>query len=181
MLRSLAILERSGVGRIVIPCNTAHYWFDDLQRETDLPLVHIVDAVKRALTLRGPLRNRVGLLATTATVRAGVYARRLAADGIDCLVPTNDEQASVMDVIHRVKSGANDKSCGEFIRSLSDRLLRRGAHAVILGCTELPLVMPTDGNELIDSTEALARECIRLSELDSLQPAFTGVSSSSTR
>jgi aspartate racemase len=172
MLHSLSILERSGVGRIAIPCNTAHYWFDDLQRRTRIPLIHIVDAVKNALSLRGLLGDCIGLLATTATVTAGVYTNRLAIDGIRCVVPTADDQRSLMNVIRHIKGGHRDEICAQVIRALSARLMHQGAHAVILGCTELPLMVPGNDGELIDSTQALAQECVRLSPLAPYTDAF---------
>lgn len=160
MLWSLKLLERCEVSRVVMPCNTAHRWFDDLQRTTTLPMIHIVDAVRHALIARDVVHNPVGLLATTATIRAGIYANRLAPCGIDCLIPTDDEQNHVMEVIRRIKARTVDEHCIVSIRAVAANLRRRGARSIILGCTELPLVLPSEQGELLDSTAALARECV---------------------
>lgn len=162
MLHSLRILERCNVSCVAIPCNTAHYWFDDLQRETALPMIHIVDAVRRALVAREVVHKPVGLLATTATVRTGIYANHLSPHGIDCLNPTDHEQDHIMEVIRRIKAGTADRESTASLRTVAASLKRRGARTIILGCTELPLVLPSeeDGDELLDSTAALAQECV---------------------
>jgi aspartate racemase len=161
MLRSLALLEQCGVANIAIPCNTAHYWFEAMQRNTIVPIIHIVDAVREALIDQGALGRPVGLLATTATIRAGVYANRLASHGIDCLCPLDDDQAMVMDAIRQIKAGANNRKLESGLHVVMQRLRRRGAGSIVLGCTELPLVYPKDAPGVLDSTAALARECIR--------------------
>ena len=163
MLRSLALLKRSGANRVVIPCNTAHHWFDELQRETDVPIIHIVDAVQHALAARG-VQDCVGLLATSATVRSGIYTRRLEQYGTHCILPREDEQACVMNVIRAIKAGrGHDRMVSQSICSVVGALVGRGARTVILACTELPLVMQSDDQILLDSTEALACECLRTS------------------
>ena len=160
MLRSLRMLERSDVSCVVMPCNTAHYWFDYIQRATTLPMIHIVDSVRHALLARDAAHDPVGLLATTATICTGIYANRLAPHGIDCLIPTDDEQKLIMDAIRRIKAGADDEHCTASIRAVAASLRRRGARSIILGCTELSLVPPPDESELLDSTAALARACV---------------------
>jgi aspartate racemase len=162
MLYALAILERCGVSRVAIPCSTAHYWFDELQEQTSLPIVHMVDAVACALQEGGLAGGAVGLLATTATIRVGVYANRLNKLGFQCLLPNESDQANVMSIIRAVKAGrARDERNSDSIRRVADGLLESGARSVILACTELPLLLPSgDAREFLDATAALARACV---------------------
>jgi aspartate racemase len=162
MLNCLALLQLCDVSCVAIPCNTAHYWFEELQRQSSVPILHIVDAVQHVLTERNALTLPVGLLATTATIRTGVYARRLAQHGVSCIVPEQREQARVMQMIRRIKSGDTTESVSAELSSVVASLRRRGAGAIILGCTELPLRLPAHDPDFIDSTAALALECIRL-------------------
>jgi aspartate racemase len=159
--KSLELLRRSGATRIAIPCNTAHHWFDDLQDESALPIIHIVDAVKNALLKRKLLDRPVGLLATTATIYSAVYRDRLWADRVSCLAPVEQDQRCLMDVIRSIKAGEPEQvRNAQKIRRVIGNLARRGAGSHILACTELPLILPALGDDLIDSTEALAQECV---------------------
>jgi aspartate racemase len=160
MVRSLRILERCQVKYIAMPCNTAHYWFDALQEETALPIIHIADAVAHSLAAIGIVRGRVGLLATTATIQAGVYAERLRRFGLDCIAPSEDTQVQIMDVIRKIKAGETDTAARPSVERIAADMLGRGASAVVLACTELPMLFPDGEAHLLDSTAALARECI---------------------
>jgi aspartate racemase len=101
MLRGLHALRDAGCDLAVIPCNTAHNWHDDLARQAGLPLLHMADAACAGL---GP--GTVGLIGTRGTIASGIYQRRLAARGIDCLVPDADDVNDlVMPGIYQVKQG----------------------------------------------------------------------------
>ncbi|EJL25238.1 aspartate racemase [Caulobacter sp. AP07] len=161
MREGLAMLARAGASCAAIPCNTAHHWFDELQASTDLTLVHIVDAVASELKARR-LPGSVGLLATTGTVQARIYQRRLDAHGI--ATRTARDQAAVMRAIEDIKAGRLDRALPAVIGQVRE-LLDAGCDAVVLGCTELPLLAPDFPPALravsIDTTDALARACLR--------------------
>jgi aspartate racemase len=153
-------LEAGGARAIAIPCNTAHYWIAEIRAQVGCPIISIVDAVAGAI-LRGPSDAKVaGLLATTATVRAGIYSDGLRKHGLEWIAPAEDDQISIMELIKQVKRGtANDRSEAELAR-IAHRMRERGAGAVILGCSELPLLMPARSEWCIDATDALAAECV---------------------
>lgn len=161
MREGLALLAKAGASCAAIPCNTAHYWFDELQASTDLTMIHIVDAVAGELKARR-LPGGVGLLATTGTVRARIYQERLDAHGIT--VRAAPDQAAVMAAIEDIKAGRADRALPEVIGQAHD-LLDAGCSAVVLGCTELPLLMRDFSSDLravsIDATDALARACLK--------------------
>jgi aspartate racemase len=165
MQQVLARLEACGATYIAIPCNTAHYWFETLQSETGLPIVHIVDATARWLLASGLNSGAVGLLATSATVHTKVYADRLDKFGIGCLVPDEADQALVMNVIRAVKLGEAFAWGTKTIGEVAVRLMDRGAVAVILGNSELPVAVQTGMPAWVDSTDALAHECVRQARL----------------
>jgi len=123
-----------------------------------------VDAVRAAICAQGRLEAPVGLLGTTATVRAGIYQKRLGDSGIDCIAPDESCQSKVMEVIRRVKGGQIMAKDVVAVEGIAAALQRRGASPVVLACTELPLLIPSR-TDLVDSTTALARECLRLWQL----------------
>lgn len=168
---ALRRLVSAGADVIAMPCNTAHFWYDDLSRATSLPFLHIVDAAIGLLP-RGV--GTVGVLASSATVRAGLYARRLRAVGCAVVEPGADVQAMRVDTaIAAVKAGRIAKAAA-LLQPVARALADAGAEAIVLGCTEFPIAMraaaPFDGPPLIDATQALARACVAASAPDRLRP-----------
>ncbi len=169
MLSSAQRLVRAGVGLVVISCNTAHLWFDDVQRAIGLPMLHLVDAaLEDALSTAGQ-NARIGLLATEATLASGLYINRSpsvpSASALQWVLPTAHEVIDwVMPGIAAVKAG-NLPRGAELLLLAAQALQRRGANCLILGCTEIPLVL-TGSNApmpVIDATAALARKAVEWS------------------
>jgi aspartate racemase len=168
ILAGIAVLRDAGAVEIAIACNTSHHWHGELERRGRVPILHIVDAVAARLQDHGLGGRRIGLIATDGTVRAGIYQQRLAGFGFgDLLLPTDAEMADqVSEGIDAVKAG--DLERGEdLLGAAADALFDRGCDAVVLGCTEVGVVLKTDRvlktgrrGPLIDSTEALARLCV---------------------
>lgn len=157
-------LASAGADLVVMPCNTAHLWFDEVQDQLQLPMLHLVDAALReALDLAGP-QARVGLLATDATIASGLYINRRLADAppMKWLLPTAAEMLElVMPGIEAVKAGRladGQARLAEAARALG----RRGAEVLVLGCTEIPLVLDAAACTLpaVDATAALARQVV---------------------
>lgn len=154
-------LTSAGADLIVMPCNTAHLWFDEVQAQLQRPMLHLVDAALReALDLAGP-EARIGLLATDATTASGLYInRRLAgAPPVQWLLPTAAEMLErVMPGIEAVKAGQLQD--GQALLADAARALRqRSAAVLVLACTEIPIVLDAAacGLPVVDATAALAR------------------------
>jgi len=166
LLRGVRGLETAGCEAVAIPCNTAHGWYDDLAAATRLPILHIVDATAAELRRLGLENGRIGLLGTAGTLAMRLYQERLEPLGYDCLVPEAAEmQTLVSPAIAEVK--ANRVAAARVpLMDAAARLVARGADAVVLGCTEIPLAISaeTDAAELgvpiADSIDALARAAL---------------------
>jgi aspartate racemase len=160
MLEGIRLLNQAAVDAVAIPCNTAHYWFDELARQSQAPILHIVDAALAVLEERAQGARTVGLMGTTGTVKSGIYQRRIEALGYACLAPDAGEQERlVMGGIYKIKAG-DPAMARHLLERAADGLRARGAGAIVLGCTEIPIVME-DGGDLIDATLALAGACVR--------------------
>ena len=160
MIAGVRRLEAAGATRLAIPCNTAHHWCEGLQAATALPVLHIVDAVLAAMARRAVPRGPVGLLATTGTLRAGLYPTRLAAHGYECRPSPDPDE--VMRAIGLVKANRIGEAAVAFRRQV-EGLLAAGCRQVVLACTEIPLALAEADDlqpVLIDATEALARACV---------------------
>jgi aspartate racemase len=163
-LRESAVgLEKAGAELIAIPCNAAHCWHAEIQGCVRIPVLHIMEAAADHLGERYPDIRRVGLLAATVTVGRGLYQRALEQRGIGSVVPADDSQVRVMEVIRAVKGGKRGEEVRRLIRAQGERLAAQGAQAVIAGCTEIPIVLQ-DGDlpvPVVDATLALALRAVR--------------------
>jgi aspartate racemase len=159
-------VERSGADFIVMPCNTAHYFFSRIEEAVSIPVVNMVEETVRRLREVIPSVRKVGLLATTGTVKAGVYEKVLSSGGIATLVPDGTDQDAVFDAVMAIKEEAGHARAKEVLRGIAGRLVERGAEAIIAGCTEIPLALTQEDVSVpfFDSTEILAKTAVRMAK-----------------
>jgi aspartate racemase len=160
MLRAARRLEQAGADLLIMPCNTAHYYYESLAAGTSLPILHMPNETAREIARQGI--GTVGLLATDATIRTGLYSRALEALGIRVLLPDDRGQSEVRHVIFDgVKAGNTQIDIAGFLRTL-DELEAAGAQAMVLGCTELPVAFSLFRirKRAVDPTAVLARAAI---------------------
>jgi len=153
-------LRDAGARMLVIPCNTAHLWFDALQAAVGLPMLHLVDAALDAAVEAHGQHTPLGLLCTETTLASGLYLAR--APHVRWVLPTPGEmREQVMPGIAAVKAGDLELGAA-LLGAAAQALARRGARALVLGCTEVPLVLVPANAPLpvIDATAALARRVV---------------------
>jgi len=157
-------LVEMGASFIAVPCNTAHAFLPRIARDVPVPILHMMEETATAIEVAHPAIERVGLLATSGTVAAGLYQEWFARHHIEVVVPNDDvQERCVMAAIHRVKAGDTSRDATELVAEAARALVENGAAAVITGCTELPLIF-RDGNAtvpVIDPTTVLAEAVVR--------------------
>lgn len=134
LVGDVKFLENSGVCSIAIPCNTSHYFWQDLQNSTKIPIINMVRESVLEVKKKNP--EKVGILATDGTVYAGIYKKECENVGVECFVPNDSEQKLVMKIIYeQIKKGipGNDAD----FEKIDRHLLANGCDAAILACTEL--------------------------------------------
>lgn len=163
LLEGLTWLERAGAGLIVMPCLTAHHYIRELTAAAGVPFVNLIEESLRIARALVPAPRRVGLLASSGTVRAGIFRKPFEKKGIEVLVPSSEGQDAVMEAIREIKAGRIAGRPRITIVRAARALISRGAEAVIAGCTEVPLALRPDDLEapLIDPMAVGARVCIR--------------------
>lgn len=163
MLTGIEFLERSGVDLIAIPCNTAHYWFEDLAAATSVPVVHMVEALGQQVRREAPEVQKLGLLSTDGTARSRIYHETLSRAGIAVLDLSNTIDNLTMAGIRSVKAGAMIEARDQLNRAM-DSLIGQGAEGVIYGCTDASaaLSIPPDDVDVQawDAASALALACV---------------------
>lgn len=166
LLDGIEILEAVGARQIVIPCNTAHIWYDEMVKAAKVPILHIVEAVVADLRMRRIFEGLIGLVGTKATLKLHLYQNVLERAGYTCIVPSDNEiDHYCMRSIRLVKSNKlleSYRPVAECVKLLQSR----GAIAIVLGCTELPMAiepapMASGDLPLISSIDALVNAAIR--------------------
>ena len=170
MIDTAKNLERAGADFIVIPCVTAHYFIEGLREGIAVPVISIIEEVTGEIDRRLPAVRQVGLMATTGTIRAGLFQDRLREKGVEVLFPQpGDQENLVMSAIYGesgIKAGfISLENKGKILRA-SNALIERGAQGIIGGCTEVPLVIDQSDMEVpfFDSLNILALAAIRLAK-----------------
>jgi aspartate racemase len=163
LLDGIKGLKSAGCKLIVIPCNTAHFWFHEFGK-SNVQIIHIVDSVADALRDVHVINSTIGVMGTQATVELGLYQYRLNKLGWDCIVPTKEEMDTlVQPAIDLIKANCIDEAHSMFITVIHS-LIDRGAKAVVLGCTEIPLSVREDSvrdTPIINSIDSLVKSAIK--------------------
>jgi len=140
MIDALDRLHRAGADFGIIAANTMHIVFEQVQQEASMPLLSIIDAAAEAIHREG--LQTVGLLGTVFTMSQPFYRAALARSGIQTLVPKAEEQAQVNNVIYNeLTHGDVRPESREALLGVIDRLCSQGSQGIVLGCTELPLLV----------------------------------------
>jgi aspartate racemase len=161
MCRGVRTLQSAGASVIAVACNTAHFWFEEMQQNATVPLLHIAEAVLDELRPAIAPGAAIGILATSGTIHSKIYSDALHKGGFACLVLPDLDQKGVDAGISLVKAGHTDEAGVYFQRGIA-QLVAQGAKAVILACTEIPLAVRSGTTPVftVDATAALARRCV---------------------
>ena len=165
LMRGITGLRAAGCGAIAIPCNTAHGWYEPMARDAGMPILHIVDATATDLRRIGIAPGRIGLMGTQLTLSMKLFQDRLAAQGWDIIEPDPQQmERLVTPAIAAVKANRVAEAYHPLVE-VANSLAARGAAAVVLGCTEIPLAIlagPAEGLHVpvVDTIDALARASI---------------------
>ncbi len=155
-------LEQAGAGFLVMACNTAHAFEDEVRAAVAIPFVSMVEEACDACTRTHAGLRRVGVLAAQGCLDAGLYQRALERRGYQCLLLPAALQAEFMQVLYRIKVGEPLGPIRQDMQRLGHWLVEAGAEVLIAGCTEVPLVLD-DGDlprPLLDATANLAQRCV---------------------
>ena len=140
LLEGLLTLKKAGADFVVIATNTMHNVFEELQSRIDLPLISIVDATAEAIKQKG--FKKVGLIGTQFSMNKPSYKDGLAAHGVEMITPNEEDKNYITKVIFEELSTGllRDESRAGYLEII-DKLVAQGAEGIVLGCTEIPLLV----------------------------------------
>ncbi len=140
LLNGCKLLKKSKCKFIVIPCNTAHYWYDDLKKKIKLPIINMPKEVFNHTVKECKKNSIIGLLATEGTLKTGVY-NKFFDKRYKLICPDYSiQKKAVNKAIKFVKMG-NVKAASKVIKPAIDYLMKKKCKKIILGCTELPIAI----------------------------------------
>ena len=161
--RGIQGLKNADCDLVVIPCNTAHFWYERLV-ELGVPIIHIVDSVVEELQLQGVNSGTIGIVGTTATMRLGLYQHHLRKLGYSCVTPgAHDMDNLVQPAIDYIKAN-NLSAAHDLLMQAIDNLHSWNVKAIVLGCTEIPLAIKDSqsrGKPLVNSIDSLVKSAIK--------------------
>ena len=140
LLNGCRLLQKNKCKFIVIPCNTAHYWYGDLQKNINIPIINMPSEVYKFTKKNCKKKSKVGLLATEGTLKTGVYNKYFEKDYDLINPPEKIQKNSVNKAIKFVKMG-NVKAAEKAIKPAINFLTKIKCKKIILGCTELPIAI----------------------------------------
>lgn len=157
-------LEAAGVDFLIMPCNTAHYFHEQLQKQLKIPLINMISISADYVFQNYPEIRVAGLLATDGTIASQLYNSEYFDRNIEIKTPYDKSQRDIMEAIYKhIKSG-NLVEGKKIVKRVAKELVNKGSNAIICGCTEISLVLHK--NELnipiIDPLQIIAEKAVEL-------------------
>jgi aspartate racemase len=156
-------LEKAGADFIIIPCNTAHYFLSSIRESVRIPVLNMIEETAKETQQRMPQIKKVGLLASIGVYKSETYHQHFKKFNIEIISPQEKNKEEIMKAIYTIKAGDLSKRVKKNILKIVQKLIDKGAEAIIAGCTEIPLILK-EGDipvPLIDPTQVLARIAVQ--------------------
>jgi len=160
-------IERAGADFIIIPCNTAHYFLPSIQESVKIPILNMIEETAKETRKKISPIQKVGLLASIGIYKTKIYHQHFKKFKIEIISPEEKDKEKVLKVIYAVKAGNLSEEIKKNILKIAQKLIDRGAEAIITGCTEIPLILK-EGDvsvPIIDPTQVLAKAAVQKAKL----------------
>ena len=161
LIKSALKLEIMGADVLIMPCNTAHFFYNRIIQYINIPFINMIEETAKEIVKSYKEKYKVGLLATEGVYNAGVYDKIFRKYSIDMVKPSAEQQKQITNIIYSIKAGKKYIDTTSFKKVMS-QMKSQGAETFILGCTELPIAFQLFGidEKCIDPTKILACSAI---------------------
>lgn len=143
LIKTAKVLEKAGASFLVMPCNTAHYFVEEMQNKLEIEIINMIKEVAVEINKDDKIK-KAAIMGTKGIIETGIYNKELEKLGIEVLKPDQAEKNKLMEIIYAIKSAKQTAEMQQELSKIALSLINRGAEAVILGCTELPLLFDKD-------------------------------------
>ena len=166
MVLSAEALARAGADFIIIPCVTAHYFLRQLREKAALPILSMLDEAAAVVRSSQSGIRKIGLLAAEGTMKAGIFRERFDQDGVETIIPEGEDRLEAQNLIFKIKDTRtkhNRKEIASRFGEIGERLIRGGAEAILVGCTEISVAVDPESFSVsgYDALDILAKAAIR--------------------
>jgi len=154
-------IDSMGVDFIVMPCNTAHYFYPDMAKAISVPFICIFHATSKKIKISG--FKKVGFLATETTIKHKSFHKDFEKNGIELIFPEPADQNKLTQIILNILAGKKLEEDKEQMKQIINKLKQNGAEAVVLACTDLPILLKQDDVDIpvFDTVEILAEATVQ--------------------
>ena len=161
MKEDVQALEMMKVSNIAIPCNTSHFFYDDIQAMTTTPIIHMPREAVRYAKEHYENVKKIGIMGTDGTIRSGIYHKECERLGIEAVAPSEKRQKDVMSLIYDDVKAGKKGDYQKFERTMEE-FIKKDCDVVILACTEISVfkkdhVLPAI---CLDAMDVLIRESV---------------------
>lgn len=143
LIKTAKVLEKAGASFLVIPCNAAHYYFEELQQEVGIEILNMLEEVAKKID-RDLNIKKVGVMGTRGVLDSGIYDKELKKLNFEVVKPSEEQKDKIMELIYSVKAGQKTVEMQQELSGIAESMVKKGAEAIVLGCTELPLIFDID-------------------------------------
>ena len=166
LIEGVKKLEMAGSDLVIIACNTVHLFYDQMQNAVNIPVFNIIEETKKRVAEAGI--NKVGLFASETTGRLSLYQNNFSDSGIKVFSPDRSQQNALNLVIRHVMSGSQGEEDREVLIQIARNFRKKGAEAVVMGCTEIPLALNQSHTDirLFDTIEIIIESAVNYSMME---------------
>ncbi len=161
LIKSAIRLQRAGADFIIMPCNTAHNFYDEIVQHIDIPFLNMIEEAAKYIKESFDNITKVGLLSTEGTIKAHVYDDVFNRYGIEIIKPSQENQTHITKLIYSIKEGIYQSDLQGFYKVMN-QLRKDGVEVFVAGCTEVSVAInlfSIEGN-IIDPMKILAMKAI---------------------
>ncbi|MFW5648530.1 MAG: aspartate/glutamate racemase family protein [Candidatus Alkaliphilus sp. MAG34] len=150
LIKSAIRLEKAGADFLIMPCNTAHYFYETIKEKINIDFLNLIEETAKYVQSNYPNIKKIGLLSTDGTLKAKIYDLYFNRQNIQVISPEREMQNSIMEIIYGIKAGKKEIQIDAIYNTIEE-LKTKGAEVFILGCTELSII-----NEMFNLEKNLA-------------------------
>jgi len=166
LITSARLLEKAGADFLAVPCVTAHYWIAKIRNSIKIPVLDIIEITLKKIKESSAVK-KVGILATTGTLRTHLFEKRFEPEGYRIIVPdAKTQEQTVMRIIYAIKKGEQPGIFKAKLLQVCETLISDGAEVIIAACTEIPLIMHSNDLPIpfVDVNHLLAKAVVEAAE-----------------
>lgn len=154
-------LEKWGADFLVMPCNTAHYYYEDICRAVNIPVANIIELTVEAVLKQMPEIKKVGVIASTAIIITGLYNKSFANRQVEVVYPPDSAQENILCVIKNIKTKTQNQTDSKHMQEAISHLESNGVQAIVIACTELSIIETKTRIPVFDAADILTKYIIQ--------------------